>query len=438
MKELPRTERTVINENYKKFIFQNKQNVYCSITYINKIPSMIRLHCLVTLVTIDVLRKGGVSMRTKWSLLVVFLILILLPLAFWLSQPVPTTQSAVTTEPVPEPTPPEPEPMILAAVGDLMLARKTDRLMQSEGLDYPLAKLGETLAAADLTFGNLESPLGTEGTQLPGKGIWFRARPETLQVLKDGGFNILNIANNHILDYDTPALVQTMGLLTEAGISYVGGGINLDEARKAVILESKGISLGFLGYSDMADIFWSYKYPRRFKATADQAGVAPLVEDNAYLVDEISQDIQKLKPEVDLVIVSLHWGTEYSRTPTVEQRQVAHQLIDAGADIILGHHPHVFQGLEVYGGGLIAYSLGNFVMDQNWSRETCQGLLLQITITKEGWQQAEILPVQIVEEQPREAEGKDADITLAELKDLSQKLDTEVVIEEGKGLLNKK
>lgn len=370
-------------------------------------------------------------------LLVVLLILLLLPLTSCQSQPELPSQPVAEAEPGPElvPEPPEPEPLLLAAVGDLMLARKTDRMMQAEGLEYPLDKLGATLAAADLTFGNLESPLGTGGTQIPGKGIWFRARPEALQVVKDGGFDILNLANNHIMDYDTPVLEQTLELLQTAGISAIGAGNNLQEAKAATVLESHGIRLGFLGYSDMADIFWNYQYPRRFRATADQAGVAPLMVDNAYLADAISEDIKKLEPEVDLVIVSLHWGTEYSRTPAAEQRQFAHQLIDAGADIILGHHPHVFQGMEVYQGALIAYSLGNFIMDQNWSRETCQGLLLQITISKEGWQQAEVIPVQIVEEQPRRAEGQDAEVILAELEDLSKRLDTEVVLKNGKGLL---
>jgi len=361
----------------------------------------------------------------KWPLLVIFMFIILLPLFLWQPQLTPQPEQPTLA------SKPEPEPLLLAAVGDIMLARKTDRLMQTEGLGYPLAKLGTTLKAADLAFGNLESPLGTAGNPLPGKGIWFRARPEALQVLKEGGFDILNIANNHILDYDTPVFLQTIDLLKEAGITYIGGGNNIDEARQAAILEAKGIRLGFLGYSDMADIFWSYSYPRRFRATPDQPGITPLV------VDDINQDIQKLKPDVDLVIVSLHWGTEYSRTPTEEQRQVAHQLIDAGADIILGHHPHVFQGLELYQGGLIAYSLGNFIMDQNWSRETRQGLLLQVTITKEGWQQAEIIPVQIVEEQPRQAEEKDAEIILTEVRDLCRKLGAEMEVEAGKARLVK-
>ncbi|WP_258360071.1 CapA family protein [Moorella sulfitireducens] len=347
-------------------------------------------------------------------------------------------EQAAGEKPAASPGPqPPPGPLTLAAVGDVMLARKVDRLLQEQGPAYPLAKLGPTLREADLTFGNLESPLATTGTPVPGKGIWFRSRPEAIQVLKDGGFDVMNIANNHILDYDTPAFLQTMDLLKKAGIEYFGGGRDLDQARQPVVVEVNGVRLGFLGYSDMADIYWSHKYPRRFRATDTQPGIAPLVVDNTYLVEDILQDVQKLKPAVDVVIVSLHWGTEYQRTPSDEQRQVARCLAEGGVDIILGHHPHVFQGLEVYKDSLIAYSLGNFIMDQNWSRETCQGLLLKIEVAEAGWQQAEILPVQIVEEQPRQAEGKDAVIILSEVQDLSKKLGTGVEVKEGKAILNR-
>ncbi|WP_173299025.1 CapA family protein [Thermanaeromonas sp. C210] len=328
------------------------------------------------------------------------------------------------------PPPPPAEPLTLAAVGDVMLARKVDRLMQSQGLGYPLAELGPLLRSADLTFGNLESPLSDTGKPIPGKGIWFRARPEALQVLQQGGFDILNIANNHILDYDTPAFLQTMELLDKAGIRYFGGGQNIQEARRPVLLEEKGIRLGFLGYSDMADIFWSYDYPRSFKATADRPGIAPLE------IEAMCQDVELLKAQTDIAVVSLHWGTEYQRRPSSEQRQIAHRLVEAGADIILGHHPHVFQGIEVYKGSIILYSLGNFIMDQNWSRETCEGLLVMLTLTQAGWQQAEILPVQIVEEQPQRATGTRAGKILAELRDLSRDLDTAVEISGNRAIVH--
>ncbi|MBC7325254.1 MAG: CapA family protein, partial [Moorella sp. (in: Bacteria)] len=191
----------------------------------------------------------------KWFLAAIFLILILIaPFYFGLrcgSSPglQPRQPARVTKEaPAPQPPPPPPPgPLTLAAVGDVMLARKVDTLMQSQGVGYPMAKLGSTLKAASLTFGNLESPLATTGKQIPGKGIWFRARPEAIQALKDGGFDIMNIANNHILDYDTPAFLETMDLLEKAGIKYCGGGRDIDQARQPAILEVKGTRLGFLG-----------------------------------------------------------------------------------------------------------------------------------------------------------------------------------------------
>ena len=137
------------------------------------------------------------------------------------------------------------------------------------------------------------------------------------------------------------------------------------------MIQVKGIKAVFLAYSDMADITWSNEFPRRLRATETRPGVAPLVS------EEIIADIQTARQQGGLVFVSLHWGVEYQHQPQESQRQLAHQLIDAGADVIIGHHPHCIQGVEVYRGGLIAYSLGNFVFDQFQSADTKSGLMLQ-------------------------------------------------------------
>lgn len=306
----------------------------------------------------------------------------------------------------------------LVAVGDIMLARKVERMMQAYGDDYPFAKIADEIYQADIAFGNLESPLSTRGRALPGKGICFRARPALAGQLAEKGFDVLSIANNHALDYDTPAFNQTRQVLQEAGIATVGGGKNIDEARRPVILEAKGLKIGFLAYTDYADVYFHPRYPRRFQATNEVEGVAPLVE------QDIRQDINAIRPRVDILVVSLHWGVEYSHRPTAAQQRMAHAFIDSGADLILGHHPHVLQGIERYNRGLIAYSLGNFIFDQNHRLETRQALMLKARITAQGLEEASIYPVFIDQSQPRLVAEEEARGILPQLQSLSAELGT--------------
>ncbi|MEW6661486.1 MAG: CapA family protein [Bacillota bacterium] len=314
----------------------------------------------------------------------------------------------------------------IIGVGDVMLSRKVGSYMEQFGLDYPLAKIKDTLLAGDIVFGNLESPIGTQGTPLPGKGIWFRAKPEAVQALKGAGFHIVSLANNHALDYDTPNFLETIELLKGAGIHLVGGGKNINEARKPVIIEKKDISVGFLAYSDMAEMFWSYQYPRMLRATDEQPGIAPL-----RLADMV-EDVQKLRTKVDLLVVSLHWGEEYVDNPTRAQREMAHALAEAGVDVILGHHPHTLQGVEVYNNTLIVYSLGNFVFDQTHRQITQEGLLIELEVKKTGIEKAWVVPIYLPECQPRVAVGLDADRILGKTARLSANLGTHLKISSGR------
>lgn len=312
-------------------------------------------------------------------------------------------------------------PVRLVAVGDVMLARKVQGLAAAYGDDYPFARLGRELQQADIAFGNLESPLSYQGQALPGKGICFRARPSMASQLVRQGFDVLSIANNHALDYDVPAFLDTGRFLREAGIQPVGGGRNIEEARRMTVLERNGLRVGFLAYTEMADIYFDPGY-RSFRATGELAGVAPLVE------KEVSDDIKAARNQVGTLVVSLHWGTEYSSRPTAEQRRMAHRFIDDGADIILGHHPHVLQGVERYKGGLIAYSLGNFVFDQNQRTDTRQGLMLRVTLPGAGVGDAEILPVFIKASQPALVTGEQARAIVTRVCGLSRELGTNLIV----------
>ncbi|MDH7497376.1 MAG: CapA family protein [Syntrophomonadaceae bacterium] len=146
--------------------------------------------------------------------------------------------------------PPAPSSLTVAAVGDVMLSRGLTNATRRHGPDYPFAVLGARLAAADLAMANLESPLADCGSPLPGKAICFRARPELVGALQRAGFDVLSLANNHSLDYDWPALEQTLTLLAAHGVHSVGAGRDLRQARRPVILERQGIKVGILAYTD--------------------------------------------------------------------------------------------------------------------------------------------------------------------------------------------
>lgn len=372
-------------------------------------------------------------MRTTGKILVgAVLIGLVVSLAFWgMALAFMPTMLPIQTVPVLFSTPPPPPEVTLIAVGDVMLSRKVGRAINEYGTSYPFKYTASLLKSADITFGNLESPISTRGNQIPGKQIWFRADPKSIEALTEAGFDVLSVANNHALDYDSPAFLDTIEILEGAGIKAVGGGKNLTEARRPVIMEVNGITIGFLAYSELADIFWDHKYPRRFQATDTIVGVAPLV------IEQIEEDIAALRQQVDYIAVSLHWGIEYKYHAEPYQKKLAHRMIDAGANFILGHHPHSLQGVEVYNHGLIAYSLGNFVFDQEWSEQTKQGLILTIKITPLGLEKAELIPVYIDKGQPVVAKGDMAALILNLTQEASSRLGTVVEIDGDIGVVKK-
>lgn len=358
-----------------------------------------------------------------------FLVTILTLVAFGLSlfvvfslieeKPVPAVSSGVEEEIIE----PEPEATLLA-VGDIMMARQVETLMTRYGQEYPLSEVKDRLKQPDITFGNLECAVSDKGNPLPGKGIWLRAKPEVMPELKDSGFDVLSVANNHSLDYDAEAFLDTLGWLQRYGIAQVGGGTDINQARAPYIMTVKGIRVGFLAYSEMTDVIWSYQYPRKLKATETEPGVAP------FEYESVLADVQALSSQVDILVLSLHWGTEYSHSPSDIQRDQAHGLIDAGADIIIGHHPHVVQGVEVYKQGLVAYSLGNFVFDQNRSRHTQEGLALEVKFKNSGISNVRLLPVIIPESQPRFDQSPRAKAFAEEVRQYSLALGTKAYVTE--------
>jgi len=274
------------------------------------------------------------------------------------------------------------EPLRLVFVGDIMLDDGPGRVV-AEGRD-PFAPFAAILADADYRIGNLECPIATTGQALENKIYSFRAHPRVLSVLK-GRFDALAVANNHSGDYGQTAFLETLNHLDQAGIASFGGGRNLAEAHRPLWIEKHGLSIAVLAYNEFK--------PRSFAAGPHWPGIA-WSEDSLVVAD-----IRAARAAgADIVIPFMHWGWEREPEPSERQRALARLMIDAGADAVVGGHPHVTQGSEVYRGKPVIYSLGNFVFDGFELPAAKIGWLLRLTVDRGGVVDWSIVEARIDEE----------------------------------------
>ncbi|MFT5644165.1 MAG: poly-gamma-glutamate capsule biosynthesis protein CapA/YwtB (metallophosphatase superfamily) [Janthinobacterium sp.] len=253
--------------------------------------------------------------------------------------------------------------------GDIMLAETPGKVIRS-GRD-PLAPFAAILASADIRVGNLECVVATKGTPEPDKPYTFRAHPRTLTVLKRH-FDALALANNHSGDYGPVAFGEMLDLLESKGIAYFGGGRDLAQAHQPLLIERKGLRIALLSYNEF--------FPRSFEADVDKAGIA-WSEDEQVRLDIVNA---RTRYGADLVIPVMHWGWEQETIAGSRQRQLARLMIDAGADAVIGGHPHVIQDVEQYRGKPIIYSLGNFVFDGFSDEGGNTGWLLRLDLDQQG------------------------------------------------------
>ncbi|PZV18109.1 MAG: poly-gamma-glutamate biosynthesis protein [Leptolyngbya sp.] len=288
----------------------------------------------------------------------------------------------------------------LMFAGDVTLA---DHFEEVIGQDYqrPFAAMKE-YQQADLSMVNLENPLTRATLAMPDKQFNFKANPDAVKVLTTGGVDLVNLANNHTMDFEADGLKETLATLDAAGIQYMGAGKDLTEARRPKIIDVKGQRIAYLSY-------WGEEYG----AEANKAGV------NSIKEDRIAEDIKAIRDQVDWVVVNFHWGQELADTPADWQVKLGHFTIDQGADVIVGHHPHVLQGAEIYKGRPIAYSLGNFIFGGN-SRTDYDTAVMQVSL-KDKQMKVEFLPVEVTGYQPKVAQGDRATAILGNLTQLSAK-----------------
>jgi len=267
--------------------------------------------------------------------------------------------------------------VVLRFGGDCLLAEHFERAM-GEDIHRGFKNL-ELLRTADIAMVNLECPVTTRGNRIP-KPFNFRMNPLFLQSLTEAGIDVVNIANNHIYDYDSTGLFDTIRYLDSVKLNHVGAGRDRDEAHRPVVLRAGGKRFGFLGY---------YGGGEAPPAGATQPGVA------RREIAAIASDIMslRLRDSTDYIVVNLHWGVEKATIPERAQVEFAHQVIDAGADVIIGHHPHVLQGIERYRSGIVAYSLGNLLFGGN-SRSSYTTALLEVRVLEDSLSY-QLLPLRV-------------------------------------------
>lgn len=310
---------------------------------------------------------------------------------------------------------PEPEILVTLA-GDVYLGGSLEKALLSNPA-YPFRYLHTFCQDSDLFFVNLETPISTRGEVYIEKTFTFRCQPHVVKTLNAGNINVVSLANNHIMDYGPEALAETIALLEQHNIAYTGAGPNLTAARTPAVVKKNGVKIAFLAYNNT--------FPLEFNATATRPGTAP--GDLRYL----SADVKKARQLADVVVVSFHWSSELLKERKPYQADLAKAAINAGAHLVVGHHPHVIQGVEVYKHGLIAYSLGNFIF-ASYSNRVQDGLILQVRFTPSGLKEAAFFPINInnhqVKFQPQPLSGVQAERVLQELQLLSTPFKTNLQI----------
>jgi poly-gamma-glutamate capsule biosynthesis protein CapA/YwtB (metallophosphatase superfamily) len=279
-----------------------------------------------------------------------------------------------------EPTQPEEPRATVLAAGDTSYSRGVDWIISlKKDINYPFEKVSPYFKKADLVWLNMETPI-TPGERIPDGVMRFRSNPEMADAFVNAGVTMVNLANNHTPDFGTEGLLDTFKYLEAKGIGYVGAGINEQSAYAPVYKDVNGIKIAFLAYTEGGLV------PALYEAGESHPGTA-------YLnIDKLKEGIGTARKQADIVIVGMHSGIEYVRTPTDWQKEFARTAIDEGADIVIGHHPHVVQSAEIYKGKYIFYSLGNFIFDQHFSKETREGIMLGLTLNKNGVEKILVYP----------------------------------------------
>lgn len=272
-------------------------------------------------------------------------------------------------------------------VGDMMLGRSITNKGSKNNYKNMFSGVSDLWKDSDYVAGNLECVLldNASDYEKNDKEIHINAETKTANVLKENGFTLVSLANNHLADFKAKGVVNTLDTLDKVGLKHVGAGRNLTEAEEYDIQEINGVKIATIAVSDII--------PKDFAARDSKAGILTTKTLKYY------QAVKDASEKADLVIANIHWGVEYGMTETEAQQQLARNLINWGVDVVIGSHPHVLQPVEKYGDGIIFYSMGNFVFDQGWSR-TKDSMVLNYYVDEDGNCSFEITPIRIKDGYP--------------------------------------
>lgn len=314
----------------------------------------------------------------------------------------------------------------IAAVGDLMMSSWIVEQVAEKGVDYPFDSTRIVLQKADLAIANLEAPLTQKGERFFNKTYTFKVPPDFISGMSNAGFDVFTLANNHIVDFGCEGLTNTIYTLRNAGIQYSGAGDNINRACEPAFVSVNDVKVAFLGFS--------MTYPQEFWATSTRCGTCYPTEELLYTL------VTDCESRADITVVSFHWGAEKHTYPRDYQMEYGRAAIDYGADLVLGHHPHVLQGFELYQGKLIAYSLGNYVFG-SYSYAAKTSAMVVIKLDHQGLIMARIIPLNVfnaeVQFQPRELRGEDRDRVIQHLNDISMPLNGGERIIDEKGFISR-
>lgn len=296
------------------------------------------------------------------------------------------------------------------AVGDVSLGWEAGRRIVRRGPHVPWTRVADKFARADLVVANLECTISNRGTRWPTKNITIRAPLAAADSLVAGGIDVVSLANNHALDYGFDAFKDTLRLLDERGIGHAGGGRDSAAAHAPLMVEIDGLRIAFLGYVMPFSSRPSFN-TRDWAAGPTRPGLA------IGTADVVGREVTKARTQADVVVVMVHGGFEYSHRPSKRQRAIAKAAVDAGAALVIGHHPHVLQGYHHGNGTFVAYSLGNFVFDR-FEGDANDTAILDVTLSADGVTSFRWIPIVIERGFPRPAVGAEIPRVLAKLPEL--------------------
>jgi poly-gamma-glutamate synthesis protein (capsule biosynthesis protein) len=314
------------------------------------------------------------------------------------------------------------ESITLALAGDVMLGRLVNEAIRAEGPLYPWGDVLPLVGEADLSLVNLECVIAESGEPfIPPRVFYFKADPKAIEVLTLAGIDYVTLSNNHALDFQAPALLETIRHLDEHGIAHAGAGSNAEEASRYALLEARGIKVGVVAFAD---------HFREYAATESRPGtnVIPITVDERYF-HRARESIKAVQAAgADLVVFSIHWGPNMRHVPPQDFKDFAHAVMDAGADVFHGHSAHVFQGIEIYKGKPIFYDTGDLIDDYyvDEKHKNDQQLLFLVYATSEGVERIELIPLLISYMQVNRATGTVFDEICERIDELSEAMGTEI------------